>query len=119
MTAPVIHFEIGGRDGGRMTSFYRELFGWQPQPAGPGYWLVPGGKTGIGGGLMQTSGDMPPYVTVYVAVPDLRTTLDRAAELGGKTIVEPTAIPGVGQFALFTDPDGNVVGLLYENGVRR
>ena len=83
---------------------------------------MPGGQDGIGGGLMQTREGMPPYVTVYVAVPDLRATLDRAAELGGKTIVEPTAIPRVGQFALFTDPDGNLVGVLHQDhddGVRR
>jgi hypothetical protein len=41
MTNPVIHFEIGGRDLGRMVSFYRDLFGWQPLPAGPEYSLIP------------------------------------------------------------------------------
>jgi len=35
MSNPVIHFEIGGRDAERLTSFYRELFDWQLQPAGP------------------------------------------------------------------------------------
>ena len=116
MTNPVIHFEIGGQDLDRMTSFYGELFGWRLQPAGPEYSLVPVGEdgVGIGGGLMQTRGQMPPYVTVYVAVDDLQAMLDRAGELGAKTVVEPTAIPGVGRFALFGDPDGNVVGLLQE-----
>jgi predicted enzyme related to lactoylglutathione lyase len=76
MTSPVIHFEIGGRDLGRMTSFYGELFGWQLQPAGPEYSLVPAGDDGIGigGGLMQTRGEMPPYLTVYVAVDNLRSS---------------------------------------------
>lgn len=42
MTSPVIHFEIGGRDLGRMVSFYGELFGWRLQPAGPEYsWFGP------------------------------------------------------------------------------
>ena len=63
---------------------------------------------------MQTRGDMPPYLTVYVAVDDLRAMLDRAARLGAKTVVEPTTIPGIGQFAMFSDPDGNVIGLLHE-----
>jgi hypothetical protein len=65
---------------------------------------------------MQTRDDMPAYVTVYVAVDDLRATLDRAAELGGKAVIEPTAIPGVGAFALFQDPAGNVVGILAQQG---
>ncbi|TCC30723.1 VOC family protein [Kribbella speibonae] len=112
MTNPVIHFEIGGPDLGRMASFYGDLFGWQLQPAGPEYSLVPAGADGIGGGLLQTSGEMPPYVTVYVAVDDLRAMLDRAVALGAKTVVEPTEIPGIGWFALFADPDGNTIGLL-------
>lgn len=117
MTSPVIHFEIGGRDLGRMASFYGELFGWRLQPAGPEYSLVPAGEDGIGigGGLMQTRDEMPSYVTVYVVVDDLRSMLDRAGELGAKTVVEPTDIPGVGQFAMFSDPDGNVIGLMHQD----
>jgi uncharacterized protein len=119
MTSPVIHFEIGGRDLGRMASFYGELFGWRVQPAGPEYSLVPAGEDGIGigigGGLMQTRGEMPPYLTVYVAVDDIPSMLDRAGELGAKTVVEPTDIPGVGQFAMFSDPDGNLIGLMHQD----
>ncbi|MEV0790293.1 VOC family protein [Kribbella sp. NPDC050459] len=116
MTNPVIHFEIGGHDLARATAFYGELFGWKPQPAGPEYALVPAGAhgAGVGGGLLQTSGDMPPYVTVYVAVDDLRAMLDRAAALGAKTVVTPTVIPGIGEFAMFADPDGNIIGLLHQ-----
>ncbi|MGW1344481.1 hypothetical protein ACWCOV_25805 [Kribbella sp. NPDC002412] len=55
MTNPVIHFEIGGRDLARMTSFYGQLFGWRLQPAGPDYTLVMADDSGpgIGGGLMR------------------------------------------------------------------
>jgi predicted enzyme related to lactoylglutathione lyase len=120
MTNPVIHFEIGGRDLGRMAAFYGELFDWRLQPAGPEYSLVPAGGdgVGIGGGLMQTRDRMPSYVTVYVAVDDLRATLDRARELGAETVVEPMAIPGIGQFAMFRDPDANMIGLLHQEEVQ-
>jgi predicted enzyme related to lactoylglutathione lyase len=114
MSHPVIHFEIGGSDGGRLAGFYGDLFGWKIQDAGPGYWLVTPEDSGIGGGLMQTRAGMPSYVTVYVATDDLQATLDRAVELGGAQVVEPTEIPGVGWFALFRDPDDNIVGLLRE-----
>jgi predicted enzyme related to lactoylglutathione lyase len=30
---------------------------------------------------------------------------------GGKIVVEKTDVPGVGQMALFEDPDGRVLGL--------
>ncbi|TCN27654.1 hypothetical protein EV644_15513 [Kribbella orskensis] len=114
MTKPVVHFEIGGLDLDRLVSFYSELFGWQLQPAGPEYSLIPGGgnDVSIGGGLLQTHGEMPPCVTVYIAVDD------RAGELGGTTVVEPTAVAGIGQFALFRDLDGNVVGLLQDDDQR-
>jgi uncharacterized protein len=116
MTNPVIHFEIGGRDLARATAFYGELFGWNLEPAGPEYALVPAGADGVGlgGGLMPTGAEMPPYVTVYVGVDDLSAMLYRAVSLGAKTVVEPTVIPGIGAFAMFADPDGNVIGLLHQ-----
>ena len=49
---------------------------------------------------------------VYVKVDDLDAHLDRAEALGGKRLVAPTELPGgFGRFAIFTDPDGNQVGL--------
>jgi predicted enzyme related to lactoylglutathione lyase len=114
MTHPVVHFEIAGSDGDRLTSFYRDLFGWEPEQAGPGYWQLEPQNGRIGGGLMRTFAGMPAHVTVYVAVEDLRTSLDRAVELGGKEVVEPSEIPGVGSFAMFSDPDGNMIGLFRE-----
>lgn len=42
---------------------------------------------------------------------DLQAYLDKPASLGGKTVVPPTPIPDVGAFALFHDPEGNLVGL--------
>ena len=114
MAHPVVHFEMGGEDGERLASFYQELFGWEIQGAGPGYWLVAPQNGGIGGGLLQTRGDMPSYVTVYVATDDLRASLDQAVELGGKEVVPPTEIPGVGFFAMFQDPSRNLIGLFKE-----
>jgi predicted enzyme related to lactoylglutathione lyase len=45
-------------------------------------------------------------------VDDLDKYLDRAEHLGGKRLVPPTDLPeDYGRFAIFTDPDGNAVGL--------
>jgi predicted enzyme related to lactoylglutathione lyase len=35
--------------------------------------------------------------------------------LGATLVVPPTPIPGMGGFALFTDPDGNVMGIFRED----
>jgi predicted enzyme related to lactoylglutathione lyase len=49
MKNPVIHWEIGGHEGEKLAWFYGELFGWSPQAAGEGYWLVQPQPPGIGG----------------------------------------------------------------------
>jgi predicted enzyme related to lactoylglutathione lyase len=67
---------------------------------------------------MQTRGDMPSYVKVYVATDNLRASLDRAVEPGGKTVVDHTEIPGVGSFAMLQDPAGNLIGLFHETQAR-
>jgi predicted enzyme related to lactoylglutathione lyase len=56
-----------------------------------------------------------PYVTIHVGVDHLHVTLRRAEELGGKMIVEPMTISGVGGFAMFQDPDGVMIGIFEED----
>jgi len=116
MAHPVVHWEIGGRDLGGLREFYGKAFGWRIADAGPNYALVEAAGGGIGGGIMQTSDQMPPYVTVYVQVVDLRTALSEIGALGGTTLVEPTVINDMSSFALFRDPEGNIVGLLEATG---
>ena len=112
MANPVVHWEIGGRDLDALAQFYRELFGWEAASFDPDYRLV-NLQDGVGGGLMRCRDDMPAYVTIYVAVEDLDSTLARVDELGGKALLPPTPIPGVGAFALFQDPEGNTIGILH------
>lgn len=111
MTHGVVHWEIAGRDLDALSGFYRDLFGWEAASFDNDYRLVNPGD-GIGGGLMRCRDDVPPYVTVYVAVDDLDDTLAKVKDLGGTPLVPPTAIPGVGKFAMFQDPEGNTIGVL-------
>ena len=50
-------------------------------------------------------------MTVYVQVDDVQAYLDKAESLGGKTVVPPAEVPGMGQFAWMSDLDGNTIGL--------
>ena len=113
MANPVVHFEISGRDGKKLQDFYARLFGWKINADNPmNYGMVEtGGSGGINGGIMQAGPGQPTYLTVYVQVDDLQAYLDKAAGLGGKTLVPPTPIPDVGAFAMFQDPEGHCVGL--------
>ena len=50
--------------------------------------------------------------TIYMRVDDLQAYLAKAERLSGMTLVPPTPLPGdFGSFAMFTDPDGQPVGL--------
>ena len=49
-------------------------------------------------------------MTFYVGADDPQAMLDRAEQLGGKTILPVTELPEV-TIALFADPEGHVVGL--------
>lgn len=113
MGHPVTWWEIGSNDAKRLQDFYVRLFEWKVNTDNPmNYGMVEtGGEGGIGGGIFQASGDMRPYLTFYVSVDDLQRYLDRATELGGKTVLPPMPIPDVGSIAMFSDPDGNLVGL--------
>lgn len=45
-------------------------------------------------------------------VDDLQACLDRVESLGGKIILPPTVIPDTVTLAMFTDPDGNIMGMV-------
>jgi uncharacterized protein len=108
---PVVHWEINARDPKALHGFYAALFGWKINADNPmGYGLVTAGSGGINGGIGPAQG--VPGVTFYVRVPDLDAALRKAADLGGSTVVPPTHIPNMVTFAVFTDPQGNRIGII-------
>lgn len=114
MPNPVVHFEIHGTDRSTLATFYAELFGWhvESMPAEMNYEMVDThADGGINGGITTMQGP-DPMITFYVEVDDPQKFLNRAESLGGKTVVPVTEIPNAVTFALFTDPDGNTIGLV-------
>ena len=120
MGHPVTHFEVIGKDGPKLRSFYSDLFGWQidaDNPANYGAVQREGNLNadgvGIGGGIGP--GPTPDYaghVTFYVEVPDVEATLTRAESLGGTRVFGPAEVPGTGVvLGQFTDPEGHLIGL--------
>ena len=118
MASPVVHFEILGKDGTKLQNFYKNLFDWKIEVHEPyNYGLVaPVGPNSIGGGIGPTQEGAPALVTIYVQVNDLNAYLKKAEELGGKTLLPPTEIPGVVTIALFQDPEGNAIGMTKAQG---
>jgi uncharacterized protein len=116
MGQPVAFFEVVSQDAPRAQKFYADLFGWQvaADPAMGGYALVDtrAGEKAIGRGIGPAENPGEAGVKIYMRVDDPDGYLDRAERLGGKKLVPPTDLPGdLGLVAIFTDPDGNPVGL--------
>ena len=110
MGQPVVHFEIGCQDRAKTEQFFSSLFGWQLQSAGPASMIDTASGQGIQGHITSLGHEPHHYTIFYVQVDDVQAYLDKAAALGGKTLVPPVAIPN-GAFAWFSDPEGNVIGL--------
>ena len=115
MGNPVVHFEISGKDGEKLSDFYRSIFGWNINYNTHGIYSVDAVlENGVDGHIFTTTDDTcsPNGVTIYIQVDDLHASLEKAESLGGQTLVPPRAIPsGVGAFAMFLDPSGNCIGL--------
>ena len=112
MGYPVVHFEIMGTDAEKLQGFYRDLFEWEIDANNPmNYGLVKAEEGGIGGGVGSTPQGNT-IVTIYAAAPDPQAVLDKAVQLGGQVVMPVTEIPDMVTFALFADPEGNVVGIV-------
>lgn len=113
MGQPVAFFEVTSPDVKRAQQFYADLFGWKMSAMGD-YVLVntDAGEDAVGGGIGAASEENPAGVRIYMRVDDIDGYLARAERLGGKQVLPATDLPGgYGRFAIFTDPDGNLVGL--------
>lgn len=98
-------------------SFYMQLFGWgardMPMPSG-NYTTMQVGESSVGG-LMKVPAEaegMPPNWGVYVTVNNVDETLARATQLGGKVVMPPMEVPGVGRMAVICDPQGATLSVI-------
>ena len=120
MGQPVVHFEVIGKDGDKLRSYYSELFGWEfGDPIGPTNYAVVqrdgnvnADGVGVGGGVGTAPEGYGGHVTFYVEVSDVEAALAKAESLGGSRMMGPDEVPEAGiTIGLFTDPEGHLVGL--------
>jgi predicted enzyme related to lactoylglutathione lyase len=110
----IVHIEFMGADGAGQQKFYSDMFGWETE-AVPGfdqYYMVSQESAGVGTAVGKGSEQSPTYLTVYIEVDSIDDHLDKIGAAGGATVMPRTEIPGVVTFAMFTDPAGNLVGLV-------
>jgi predicted enzyme related to lactoylglutathione lyase len=118
----IVHFEIPADDVARAKAFYGSAFGWEMEdmPGGMDYTLartvpvddqqLPTERGAINGGLMKRSADTPSPV-LTIGVDSIDEALERVTGGGGAVVQSRQEIPGLGAYAYFTDPEGNVLGL--------
>ncbi|WP_201465644.1 VOC family protein [Janibacter melonis] len=108
----ITHIDIPVSDLARASEFYSGLFGWQIAEV-PGYegypmWQAP---NKISGGGLAPRGEGFTQPRSYVEVDSIEETLAKVRESGGAVVMEKSPISETSWWAVFTDPDGNVVGV--------
>src|SRR5918912_4124595 len=111
---PIVHVEIAATDPVALGKFYANVFGWEVETdptfnytqfeadGGPG-----GGFPGVGGPEGYKVGDIVPYI----GTDDIDESLRKVESAGGRVLVPKSEIPGIGWFAMFSEPTGNRMAL--------
>lgn len=122
---PVVHFEMPAKDKKRVAEFYTKAFGWQMTQLGSemGNYLLattteteqpgmpPKNPGAINGGFFEYGnyGSIPHLV---ISVEDLKKHIEIVKNAGGKIEGDPMDIPGIGNFVMIKDTEGNRIGIL-------
>ena len=115
---PVGWFEIPATDLNRAARFYEAVFGFDMSRKGnAGYDMVwfpaVDDSKGISGALVAGMGYLPSLegATVYFTAPNIDVIIAKIEPAGGKIHVAKKAIGEYGYIAIFSDSEGNRVGL--------
>ena len=107
----ITHVELPVSDFARSSQLYADLFGWtiSEAPGFEGYpmWQAP---NAISGGAL-TGRDTFTQPLSYVEVDAIDEVLAKVVAAGGSVTAPKSPITDTSWFAVFTDPDGNLVGL--------
>ncbi len=109
------HVELHTKDTKAAKAFYSGVFGWKysemPMPGGS-YTMIASATGEPLGGLVQSDDASAPDSWIgYVTVASAKSAVAKAAKRGANIVVDVTAIPGMGSFAILTDPRGGLFGV--------
>ncbi|KPF49097.1 MULTISPECIES: VOC family protein [unclassified Novosphingobium] len=123
MPATFRHFAINADDVQRARQFYEGVFGWSFSPWGPpDYYQIRNAGSGLLGALQErrdiTAGRPATSFEPSFGVEDLKATITAIEAGGGRILMQPYRIEGVGELIYFEDTEGNLVGAMqYDAGV--
>ena len=105
----IVHFDIPSDDIERSKKFYNELFGWtikkfqgtdNSMPADMEYYVITTtddkGNKALRGGMLERQNLQYQGITNYIDVKSIDEDSSKVEKLGGKIVVQKTAVPGMG-----------------------
>lgn len=116
-----IWYELMTTDIGGAKAFYDAVIGWdiEPRSAMPGmdYRMIRRADGGHAGGAMELTREMTEHGARsawvgYVAVPDVDAAVAAFKAEGGKELMPPADLAGVGRIAMVADPQGAALYLM-------
>ena len=92
-------------------NFYKKVVGWtaEPFPNSPNPYIQfkRSGGAGAAGLMERPEGmNMPPFWSMYIAVPDLDEAVKHVKRLGGSELSEVIVVPTIGRMQMLKDPQG-------------
>ncbi len=118
-TQPIVHIEIVSKDPRAAGNFYKEVFGWEIEIDEKFNYVQFKANPGPAGGIPQVDEAQnmkPGDVVLYINSDDINADLAHIGACGGKTLVPKMEIPGIGWFAIFSDPTGSRLALFQPGG---
>lgn len=117
MPATFRHFAINADDLPRAKRFYESVFGWRFDPWGPpGFYQIHNAGAGVIGALQERR-ELAPGIAMRgfeasFGVEDLPATIAAIEANGGRILMQPYRIEGVGELVYFEDSEGNFAGAM-------
>ena len=116
-TGKICYLEIPAIDISASAQFYQQVFGWHIRQRDDGSTSFDDTVGGVSG--MWVSGRQPsnvPGLIVSIMVASAATTIEAIIAAGGK-IVQPVNPDEHEVYALFQDPEGNILGIYQQPGL--
>ncbi len=111
------HIELPCTDFAKIGKFYTDVFGWNVREIPEmnyAMFQTPDGPDGGFSKQAKIAGE--PGIALYIEVEDIDAILKKIEEAGGRAVHPKTAIsPDFGFFGIFTDVEGNSIGLWSKN----
>ncbi|MGG4392176.1 hypothetical protein COK01_26820 [Priestia megaterium] len=114
MGNPVTFFEITGKNSKELAKFYSEIFGWNiipPQGSMEYRIMDTDTQEGIPGAIGDPIGGDDTWLTIYITVPDIDSTLEKIKQNGGKIKIPKFTTDTGFTLAYVEDAFGHTLGI--------